>query len=875
VRQPKSATARPHRIRRAGRGLVPLLIVAAAAAAAGSASGAFLRLDMPGLDGLDDETPAEMTVMRAADGSVIARFAAEKRLLLGAGEVPESFRLALIASEDSRFESHAGVDALGVLRATWTALCQQRVSQGASTLTMQLAGNLFLDRSQRTLKRKFQEVFLAFEIERRYSKPEILRMYANQVHFGHGLYGLEAAAQHYFGKRAGELDVAESATLVGLLPRPASYSPFRNRARATERRNLVLRRMVVEGYLPEERARAHAARAIRLIRHRDSGDPAPYFREEVRRRMLERHGSRALYRGGLTIETTLDPALQRMAREVLDEGLRELDKRLGWRREDVRRVPAELDPEVWIAPAWSSRPRLGDVTDGIVLEADAARAVVRVGDRRGALTAEAVAWTGERRLDRLLRRGDVVRVRLLLDETAGGTEAVRLQLEQEPQVEGALVALDPASGAIRALVGGFDFHRSEFDRALQARRQPGSLFKPFVLAAALSRGWTLADTLVDEPTVFLDPRRPVPYQPENFSKRYRATLTLRTVLERSANIPTVKLLDRIGYDAVIDTARALGVKSRLRPYPSLALGAFELTLLEVTGAYATFANQGLQVEPYLIDTVTDSNGRIVEQARPRVREAVDRQIAFLMNQALMGVIERGTGRSASTAGAALAGKTGTTDDNTDAWFVGFSPSLAVGVWVGHDAPHSLGDRETGGRAALPIWIDFMRETGAGVGESFPRPPGIVTASIDPVTGRPAHGFAGCAERRLEYFRQGTEPTAQCSRALHRKHRLPPPLHRYIAGSDGALRVPLGELQQMLEHEPHLFFDARRNKLEYWGPEGVVRVAVLAQPEREAAHRMPEGLEPDSWVGTDGRPARVVWLDGRPRSRLNPPAAMER
>jgi penicillin-binding protein 1A len=860
----ETVPAAPPRRTGVRRRLAAMALCLAATAVAGGAAGTFLRIDLPGLDGLDDRVPSQMTVIHTADGSELARFATEKRLLLEVDEIPESFRLALIASEDSRFLSHTGMDPVGVFRAALAALRAGEVSQGASTLTMQLAGNLFLDRSQRTFKRKLQEMFLAFEIERRYSKPEILRMYVNQVHFGHGLYGLAAASDYYFGKPATELDVAEAATLVGVLPRPASYTPFRNPGRATERRNLVLGRMVQEGYLAPDAARAHAARPIRLAHRREHGASAPWFREEVRRRLLERHGARALYRGGLVVETTLDRRLQAAADRALARGLRELDKRLGWRAQDVRRVPAEIEPERWQAPVWSSRPGPGDVTDGVVLETTPERALVRVGDRRGTLRSASIEWTGETRPDRLLRRGDVIRVRIGVRAAADGVAELPLELEQEPVVEGALVALDTRSGAIRALVGGFDFGRSQFDRAVQAERQPGSLFKPFVYAAALSQGWTLADTLLDEPTVFLDPRRPVPYQPENFERRYHATLTLRSALERSENIPTVKLLDRVGYDAVIGTAQALGVESALRPYPSLALGAFEVTLLEVTSAYAAFANQGLRVEPYMIERVTGPRGRLLEQAHPRVREAVDPQTAFLMNRALAGVIERGTGKNARWLGSNLAGKTGTTDENTDAWFVGYSPGLAVGVWVGHDAPHTLGRRETGARAALPIWIDFMRDALDGRDEDFERPPGIVAAMIDPATGLLAHGFAGCAERRLEFFREGTEPTRSCSRALHRKLRLPPPLQRYELDPAGALSIPPSDLARILDREPHLFFDPERRLLEYWGPERVVRVEVRPGAEAPSLRPLPPELDPSSWVGTDGRPATVVWMDGRPR-----------
>lgn len=749
-------------------GLAALVLLAAVF---GAATGYFTRVDMPGLDGLEEYAPPEMTRVLAGDGSEIVSFASEKRILLDHDAIPEPFRLALIASEDSRFEKHGGIDLVGVLRAAWVTA--RGGHQGASTLTMQLAGNLFLDRSQRTVRRKLQEAVLALQIEREFSKQEIFRMYCNQVHFGHGLFGLEAAARYYFGKSAPALSVAESATLVGLLPRPASYSPLHNLPRATERRNLVLRRMVEEGFLDVAEAQRLSGEPIVLAPREGGSALAPYFTEQARRWLEETYGTSDLYRGGLVVGTTLDPRLQEIANQAVARGLRELDER---------------------------------------------------------------------------RRA-----------RAGGDAAV------DPAAQAALIAIDPRSGEILALVGGRDHSLSEFDRAMQARRQPGSLFKPFVFAAALAQGWTLADTLLDEPTVFLDPRRPVPYQPENFSRRYYGTITLRTALEKSINISTVKLLDRVGYDAVIETARRLGIRSPLRPYPSLALGAFELSLLEVTSAYGAFANQGLLREPHFIREVTDRHGSTLHRARPAAAQAVSPRVAYLMNSALCGVVRRGT---AHTAGAVLehdlAGKTGTTDDNTDAWFVGYTPDLVVGVWVGFDEPRSLGERETGGRAALPIWIDFMRQALDGVSDRpFPVPDGIATAAIDPDTGR--RRVVGQGRQRVEAFLEGTEPSAPCSEALHRQLSLPYPFQRYDLDARGALAIPGNELERLLLQEPEVRLRRRRAMLVASGTEGIVRVPVTLLPDSEPSAGLPElaraGLEPGNWRGTDGRPARIVWMGG--------------
>jgi penicillin-binding protein 1A len=856
-------TRRPGRPRTAWAALGWLTLLACIF---GATSGYFVRVDMPNLRGLEDYAPPEMTRILARDGSQIASFAAEKRILLDDDDIPASFRQALIASEDSRFADHAGIDPMGGMRALWSGVRHLRFTQGASTLTMQLAGNLFLDRSERTIRRKVQEAFLAMEIERQFSKQEILRMYCNQVFFGHGIYGLEAAARYYFGKPARVLTTGESATLVGLLPRPSSYSPFRNRKRAVERRNLVLRRMVIEGYLTASEADRLAAEPIVLARERSTRQLAPYFTEGVRRWLHQTYGSSSLYRGGLVVRTTLDRRLQEIADEAVETGLRRLDKRQGWRRDAVRRVPPNEDPREWVSPAWSEGIAAGQVTDGVVLDVDAESATIRIGESTGILTKGAIRWTGERRPDRLLRTGDVIRVRVQDLRDKGG---VRLALEQEPGVEAALIAIDPTTGEVLAMVGGFDYARSEYDRATQARRQTGSLFKPFVYAAALARGWTLADTLVDEPTVFLDPRKPVPYQPENFSRRYYETVTVRTALEKSANIASVKLLERIGYDPVIDTARGLGVRSRLRPYPSLALGAFELTLLEVTSAYGAFANQGLLMEPHWIEDMSDRAGRTIHRARPGVKEAVSPQVAYLMNRALSGVIRHGTGQTAGQVLAhTLAGKTGTTDDYTDAWFVGYSPRLVVGVWVGYDEPRSLGDNETGGRAALPIWIEFMRRALTGVpDEPFPVPTGITTVPIDPRTGKRPSFAAGCGDYIVEAFIEGTEPSDLCSRGLHQKLMMPYPFQHYRLDEDGSLAIPRNELEHLLEQEQDVLLDQQSGALLAFSREGTAWLPVTELPDNDAWDaRLPDELceETMNWVGTDGRSAHVVWFGARPR-----------
>jgi penicillin-binding protein 1A len=631
------------------RPLTFLALMLCVAAIAGAGLGYFFGRDVADIRALEEFSPPVMSRVLAADGSAVAAFAQQRRILIERGDIPTHFAMALIATEDSRFYDHAGIDFIGVLRAAWIDLRNRRLSQGASTLSMQLARLLFLNR-ERTLGRKIREALLAMEIERNFSKDEILTLYCNQVYMGHGRYGLEAAARFYFDKGAGRLDLAEAALLAGIIQRPEGLSPLRHPERARSRRGHVLERMVEEGYLGSEQARAAMAAPISLSARLEPRGEAPWFVEEVRRWLKRRYGDEEIYSRGLEVRTTLDPRLQEIANRAVNDGLG------------------------------------------------------------------------------------------------------RLSRQEGPQIEAALVAIDPATGEIKAMVGGHDFERSKWNRATQARRQAGSAFKPFVYAAALASGRTLADR--------------EPYSPKNYDLVYHGDITLRTALEKSANIAAVKLLLEVGYRPTIDLARALGIESPLLPYPSMALGAFEVTLVELTGAYASFANGGIHIEPHIVRDVVEADGSFAEIAEPRIVDALSPSLAHLMNHSLEGVVTDGTGHAAAALGRHLAGKTGTTDNNADAWFIGYSPDLAVGVWVGYDDHRSIGDRGTGAQAALPIWIGFMEEACEGVPVTeFDRPDGVVYLSIDRETGLRADPSGGCSATILEAFIPGTEPTTYCSRHL--------------------------------------------------------------------------------------------------------------
>jgi len=838
------------------RFFVIVLVVAVVGILAGIGFGTTIRWDLPDVRTLDDYSPPLMSRVLAYDGGEVASFAEQRRILIGSQDIPAVFKQALLSAEDSRFDRHTGLDFAGIARAAWSNLRHLRAAQGASTITQQLARNLFL-KPDKTLRRKSQEAILAVEIERAYTKEEILRFYCNQVYMGHGRYGLEAASRFFFGKPARELTLPEAALLAGVIQRPEGLSPLKYPERATSRRNWVLSRMVREGFLTEAEAAAAQAAPLGVSAHAEEERLAPYFVEEVRRFVQSRFGEHGVFEAGLEIRTTLDPALQTLANEAVDRGLRQLDKRRGWRGVAAT-VPGGTDLETWTSPEWKEGVKPGEVTEGVVLSSGRGGARVRVADAVGSLGTDEVKWTGKRDAS-FLKPGDLVRVRLE-SVTASGNAV--LTLEQDPAVEAALVAIEPATGEIKALVGGFDYRRSEFDRAIQAKRQTGSAFKPFVFAAALAAGRSLSDPILDEPTVFIDSTAPTPYQPENYGKSYYGLLTLREALEHSANIATVKLLLDVGFDAVLDMAKRLGIQGDLRPYPSLALGAFEVSLVELTSAYGTFANQGVRVEPHLVREVIDADGSVLFRAEPVVAEAVSPQIAYLMTEALEGVVTDGTGAAAASLGRPLAGKTGTTDDFTDAWFVGYSPDLVVGVWVGFDKKKSLGSRETGALAALPIWQTFMERAYAGVPpKDFPVPPGIERVQIDRTTGRRLSATAGCTKTFSEVFAAGTEPTIVCSPSEHALRALPYPFARYPLDDAGRLVVPASDLDQLLGEERSVTYDPARESLRALTATGsvtlpVVRTGAGSAPVTNATLPAAEP-EAEQFRGADGRKARVV------------------
>jgi penicillin-binding protein 1A len=747
-----------------GAGLVALFLVVAAAGAATGLLFAYAG-DLPQISALDDYAPSTITRVHAVGGEVIGEYATQRRVVIGYDDIPERLRQALIATEDVGFEDHVG---LSVPRIVITAVRDIVYGErrGASTITQQLARNLFLT-LDKTWERKIKEAILAIQIEKRYTKREIFTFYCNHVYFGHGAYGVESASRLYFHKSAKDLNLEEAALIAGIVQLPERQSPYTNMNAAVRRRNVVLQRMAEVGYLTQ--AEADAAKQTPIVvrgQPTPEASPAPYFVEEVRKYLEHTYGAKKLYEQGLEVQTTLDLRLQEAANAAVDAGLRRIDKRRGFRAVERNVVDEGHDPERFSLARWSRPLSAGDIVPAVVLGSEAAqgrgaRAAGTIQLRIGSLDAElpraGYAWT-RKTGPGFLKRGDLIDVRITKIDEASGLATVAL--EQAPIVEGALVALDNRTGQVRAMVGGYSFSRSKFNRAVQAHRQMGSTFKPFVYAAAIDRGYTPASVLQDTPVAYpAGPGQPV-YAPQNYDRTFKGPITLRQALEQSRNIPTVRLVDQLGPQNIASYARRFGFRDNMPPYLSIALGAAESTLLTATSAYAVFPNQGVRMRPYDVLKILDREGNLLEENRPEPHDAIRADTAFVMTNVLRGVTQRGTAASANSLRWPVAGKTGTVDDYTDAWFVGFDPEITVGVWVGHDEKKPVGRGETGASAALPIWMEFMRawiaQRGSDPMPEFAAPGNIVFLAVDRSTGSPT-GDATAAIN--EAFISGTEPHA--------------------------------------------------------------------------------------------------------------------
>jgi penicillin-binding protein 1A len=732
-------------------------VTAALGALAGYAGAHLIRI--PRVEELATYRPDIITEIRAADGTTIARYAVERRILVHASDIPAVLKRAIVATEDKNFYRHGGIDVVRIVSAGTKDFLLRRYAEGASTLTQQLARAVFLT-PQKSLSRKINEALLAVEIERRFSKDQILTLYCNQIYLGHGNYGVEAAARYYFGVPAAKLSIAQAALLAGLIQRPEEFSPFRNPDKALSRRAHVLRRMAEERAITPGQAAASAAEPLPKSPAQAESVVAPYFCEDIRRYLEKNYGEKDLYRRGLRVDSTLDTKLQAFSEEAIRWGLRRIERTHGFRK--ARNVIAEgfADPERYEDPSWTRASQTDSASVAVVLSVSRRQAVVKIGGRRENLLPSAFAWTGAAAFPSNLRRGDLIAV----SEEKDARGKIVVVADPLPKAEGAVLIFENTTGAVKAMVGGYDWDESKFNRAVQAYRQTGSSFKPFVYLTALENGYTPSDTLFDGPiSIVIDPRQP-PYRPHNYHNDYAGIVTIRRALEHSINIPAVKMARMVGLKNVVETAHRFGIREQLLAYPSIALGAFETTLWEMTTAYSTFANEGLQIPPYTIARVSDSEGDVLEENRSDAKEVASPQICFQLLWMLKGVMERGTAVRARELGLEnIAGKTGTTNEFTDAWFLGFTPKYTIGVWTGNDEKRiPLGPKMEGARAALPIWmriVEKMRDAGyIDPKQNFEIPPNISFEPIDYATGLKATPTT--PHPILEAYAVGSQPTEE-------------------------------------------------------------------------------------------------------------------
>lgn len=716
---------RPSRSKILTRLFIVLLILFAAAI--GGLGGLFLvySTDLPEVEQLEHYRPVSSTELYDIHGNTIGSFALQRRVVASYNQFPTVLIEALLSIEDKEFYRHWGINVWRIAGAAFRDIESGGKVQGASTLTMQLARNLFLS-PDRSFHRKIEEALLAIQIERRFTKQQILTLYANQIYLGHGVYGFEAASEYYFSKPARQLTLPEAALIAGLPKSPIYYSPINHPDRALHRRNLVIDAMLEDGKITVAQANDARNAPLGLNVAHDPNSLAPYFVEEVRQYLENKYGADEVHAGGLRVYTSLDMDLQAAANMAVLDGLAAYERRHGWRGHLENILLEGQTVAGYQHPDWNEQLTEGAYSHALVTQVSAKSAAVRIGNYSATLIPADVAWT-KIPIVKLLAPGDVIYVKVQSIETG---ERTKVTLEQDSGVQGALLAIDNASGDVSAMVGGRDFNVSKFNRATQAERQVGSSFKPYVYTAAIDQGATPDDTIVDEPTIFQTASGP--YFPHNYDEKYEGTITLRRALAQSRNIPALKLADKIGIVNVEGYARKFGITSPLPPYLPVALGAAEMTLLEQTSAYSVFPNDGVRVVPRFVTKVVDYDGRVLEEDYPDVKDVISSRTARIVTSMLEAVVQHGTGVAATQLKLPLGGKTGTTNDFTDAWFVGFSPTMTTGVWVGYDEKKSLGPRETGARAALPIWMQFMRTAldGKDPGQFQPPPdlPQKATAS---------------------------------------------------------------------------------------------------------------------------------------------------
>ncbi len=721
-----------------GRVVFALLVVASALIGAFGGLLLVYSTELPEVSELQRYHPSTGTELYDDQGRVIGSFALQRRIVVGYDDFPKVLRDAIISVEDKDFEKHWGVNFWRALGAAYRDLVSGGKVQGASTLTMQLSRNLFLS-PERKWHRKVQEIMLSIQIERRFTKAQIFTMYANQIFLGHGAYGFEAASQFYFSKHAKNLTLEEAALLAGLPKAPNYYSPLNNPERAMRRRNLVINAMLEDGKITAEQAARAKSAPIVLHIQSDPNSLAPYFAEEIRRYLEKKYGSDDVHQGGLRVYTTLNKEFQETANRAVLDGLAAYERRHGWKGNLANIVAAGLELDKFQHPDWDEPLAPGSYVHALVTDVSPSFAAVKFGRYAATIAPADLAWTKSKSPEEILSRGDIVYVKVLSLSEMGMS---KVSLEQDSGTQGALLAIDNGTGDVKAMVGGRDFDESKFNRATQAMRQVGSSFKPYVYTAAIDNGATPDDIILDAPVTFMTASGP--YSPHNYDGKFEGNITLRRAISQSRNIPALKTAAHVGINRVIEYTRKFGITSPLPPVLPLALGAADLTLMEQTSAFTTFPNDGVRVVPRYIRKVVDYDGRVLEENYPDVKDVISPRTARVMTSLLREVVLHGTAFQASKLNHPLAGKTGTTNDFTDAWFVGFSPSITCGVWVGFDEKKTLGKKETGALAALPIWIDFMKVALKGRDkEDFAPPPTDLphnaAAKVDTPDFRPGDG----------------------------------------------------------------------------------------------------------------------------------------
>ena len=724
-----------------------------------------LSFNLPTVESLKDYKPSPGTTILAEDGRVLGQVKIEKGTYVPLSRVPKFMKEALLATEDPRFYQHSGIDYRGILRAALKNIISVRVAQGGSTITQQLTKVVFLS-PERKLTRKIKEIILARRLEKELTKDEILELYLNKIYFGHGAYGVQMAAKTYFGKNVWEINHAEAALLAGLPKSPAAYSPYNDIELTKMRQAHVLKRMVAEGYLTEEQSKKVYEQSINLENLRFQEELAPHVVDYIRKYVEKKYGSELLYQGGLKVYTTIDFDLQRQAVNALRDGLRALDKRQGFRG---RIGTKPLKPDAAQPGSFHVLVKPGESFNGHVLSVDDSTITIRARGLMGTISHDDMAWALAKpkkskddpqefkKPSDIVQPGDIIKVRI--KDFDRKKQTVSFLLEQTPLVEGAVVSIEPYTGAVRALVGGYDFVEGGFNHATDAKRQPGSSFKPFVYGAALEDGFTPASIVMDLPQIYEKSEfEKKTWKPTNYDERFLGPMRLRTALALSRNAVTVGLLEKVGLNKAIDFARKAGITSPINYDYTTALGSSVVSPLEMTSAYATFASEGVRTPPIIIKSIVDAKGTVLESYEPDPQQTIDRTTAYLVTSLLKSVVQEGTGKGALALGKPVAGKTGTTNNYVDAWFLGYSPSIVTGVWVGYDnAKASLGDKETGARAALPIWLSVMgRALADKPAEDFPVPDDVVFLKIDPDSGLLAREDAANAIE--DVFRRGTEPT---------------------------------------------------------------------------------------------------------------------